>query len=143
MHCLPSLYFYSFRTLKSQLHIWIYGTLVLSFLSFKWIENSTALPSFFSHYFEDLLAMPIFLKTALLFIQNFQKKWREHTILKRDILIITTLTGIYFEWILPRFDERFTNDPLDFIAYAIGSGGFLLFLNQPLKLNLRLKSDRE
>jgi len=118
--------------LKKQMHIWVYGLLILTFLSYKWFESQASLPPFFHSYFEDLLAMPIFLKTALILIQSFSDKWKKNTILKRDIVIITLLTGAYFELILPLFDHRFTNDPIDFLAYSFGSLFFGLLLNKPL-----------
>ncbi|MDP4762079.1 MAG: hypothetical protein NWR97_00380 [Salibacteraceae bacterium] len=85
--------------------------------------------------------MPIFLKTALILIQSFNDKWKKNIILKRDIIIITLLTGAYFELILPVFDHRFTNDPIDLLAYSLGSLFFAFFLNKPLNLKVRLNSN--
>ncbi|MDP4662389.1 MAG: hypothetical protein NWS74_01895 [Salibacteraceae bacterium] len=127
--------------MKKQVNIWIYGLLILAFLSYKWFESRASLPPFFHSYFEDLLAMPIFLKTALILIQSFNDKWKKNIILKRDIIIITLLTGAYFELILPVFDHRFTNDPIDLLAYSLGSLFFAFFLNKPLNLKVRLNSN--
>lgn len=95
---------------------------------------SNSLPTFFHNYFEDLIAVPIVLKTALLSVQLLRKSWRNFVFKRLEIICITALFSIYFEWILPYFNAAFTADHLDLICYGIGAWFYMLILNTPLQL---------
>ncbi|HAW19950.1 MAG TPA: hypothetical protein DCX14_07195 [Flavobacteriales bacterium] len=97
-----------------------------AFLGFKVVEQKAWVPSFFHSYFEDLIAVPIVLFSALLFIRLVLPDQQHYAISKKQILIITTIFVVHFELLMPALSHRFVSDPLDIIAYAIGSTAFWL-----------------
>ncbi len=83
-------------------------------------------PLFFSHYFADLLCMPLLLSSAVLFM-----RW-----LKADaglylsgamILVATLYVSLVFEYVLPLFFQRYTADVWDVGMYGVGGGLFFVF----------------
>lgn len=82
------------------------------------------LPSPFNNYLNDVLCMPIVLKIcqyAIRFLKNNQS-------LQIPFALVLTLTlgyAIYFEWLLPHYDLRYTGDSLDVLLYVIGALFFM------------------
>ena len=83
-------------------------------------------PAFFSHYFADLLCMPLLLSSTVLFM-----RW-----LKADaglylsgamILVGTLYVSLVFECVLPLFFQRYTADVWDVVMYVVGGGLFGVF----------------
>lgn len=83
-------------------------------------------PVFFSHYFADLLCMPLLLSGAALFM-----RW-----LRADaglylsgamILVATLYVSLVFECVLPPFFQRYTTDVWDVVMYGVGGGLFYFF----------------
>lgn len=109
------------------------------FLVYKTYETEIE-SNLLTFYFEDLIALPIILKTALLLIQSISKSWRFYRISLRDLLIITLLFSLYYEGILPILSENFTADWLDLVCYFIGSASFYLILNTPM---IQIKTEHE
>lgn len=63
--------------------------------------------------------MPIVLKIGLFSIRYIKSD--EHIVLPLPLQIITTfLFIIYFEVVLPSYNERYTADILDVAAYSLG-----------------------
>lgn len=114
---------------------WIYIILCLSFIGYKLVEPSYPSIPFFHTYFEDILAIPIILKSALIIINNLSRRYIHYKIKGIDVLIILVFFSIYFEWYLPRVDQRFTADVFDILCYSIGAVFFALKMNQPITLN--------
>lgn len=88
-------------------------------------------PEPFRNYFEDLLALPIILSSALLAIQWFVPGQRGYTLSRIDLLVITLLFSIYFEAVLPVFNPAFTSDGVDVLCYVTGAYLFASYLNRP------------
>lgn len=93
-------------------------------------------PLFFSHYFADLLCMPLLLSCAALFM-----RW-----LKGDpglylsgamILVASLYVSLAFECVLPLFFQRYTADIWDVVMYGVGGGLFFVFQKRllPQKFN--------
>ena len=83
-------------------------------------------PLFFSHYFADLLCMPLLLSCAALFM-----RW-----LKGDpglylsgamILVASLYVSLAFECVLPLFFQRYTAVIWDVVMYGVGGGLFFVF----------------
>lgn len=117
-----------------MLHINTYILLVLSALTYKYFELSDAAIPWFHAYFEDLLAIPLILKTALLTVQLLRTQWRAFTMTGTEIALITILFAIYFEAMLPLFKASYTADPWDLMCYATGAFFYGLWLNKPLAI---------
>lgn len=116
-------------------------------LSFLWVLyvvhlvlkfGQVPVPMFFSHYFADLLCMPLLLSCAVLFM-----RW-----LRADaglylsgamILVATLYVSLVFECVLPLFFQRYTADVWDVVMYGVGGGLFWVFQEWllPIKPNKR------
>jgi hypothetical protein len=95
---------------------------------------------FFHAYFEDILALPIILKSSQLILQRVFKPFRNFTLSAFDIILITAAVSVYFEGYLPTVDTRFTRDYLDIVAYLIGALIFAKWMNFPIP-NIQSKSE--
>ncbi|TDT46268.1 hypothetical protein CLV90_0314 [Maribacter spongiicola] len=77
------------------------------------------IPTLINNYLNDFLCMPIVLKIGLFSIRYIKSD--EHIVLPLPLQIITTfLFIIYFEVVLPSYNERYTADILDVAAYSLG-----------------------
>gem|GEM_PF-560978 len=111
--------------------IWIYGALVVLFFIYKIVEVFHPDLPFAHAYLEDLIAIPLVLKTALLAVQQVRGKWSSYTLSTAEAIVITVLFSAYFEWMLPARNPLFTADVWDVLCYGIGCAFFLLWLNTP------------
>ena len=112
----------------------MYGMLVLIAGCYKVAEQFNASIPLLHAYLEDVLALPIILSTALIAVQYLLPGNRNFVITRRDLLIIIVLFTLYFEGILPYFNENFTSDPVDILCYAVGAWIFQSFMNRPLPI---------
>ncbi len=84
------------------------------------------LPNWIYFYVNDALCMPIVLSFCLLGVRiiksnkNVYLPWR-------SILVLTLFYALYFEWILPKSNPRYTADWIDVLLYALGSFVFYRF----------------
>jgi hypothetical protein len=99
------------------------------FFSYKQVEIYFPSIPFLHSYFEDLIAIPIVLKTAQLIIQVIVPNQRNLKLKLFDIALVTVAFAVYFEWHLPFIDPRFTSDWIDVIAYGSGAIFYSVFLN--------------
>lgn len=67
--------------------------------------------------------MPLVLTICLLVLQ-FIKNNNRITIPIFAIASITLYYILYFEWYLPKINERYTQDPIDGVLYSIGATAF-------------------
>lgn len=90
-----------------------------------------ALPAPLTSYLGDLLALPILLTVAL----AAQRRLGPHppTFVFPDTWLLAAWLGIsvWFEGILPLFAPHAVADPLDVLAYALGTLAFRRWLNRP------------
>jgi len=121
--------------LTQKLDIKIYAVLVMAVLIYKVAEQFYGSIVFFSAYFEDVLALPILLKTSLLIVQYTNKDWSVFLLDRAEVIAIAVVFSIYFEGVLPYFDYRFTADPLDIACYFFGAWFYSTFLNKALVVN--------
>ncbi|MFT4781724.1 MAG: hypothetical protein ACJAZK_002633 [Psychroserpens sp.] len=84
------------------------------------------LPSCVVFYLNDLLCMPIVLSVCLAMVRLYKKANN----LYAPIAIVYGLTffyTVYFEWVLPQINERYTGDLIDICLYFAGATIFLVF----------------
>jgi len=115
--------------------ILIYLGLILLAGLYKVAEFSFGSVPYLNSYFEDLMALPLLLKSSLLVVQYSNQLWSTLVLDKTEIIAITLIFSTYFEAILPYFDLRFTADPLDVPCYFIGAWFYSIFLNKSLVVN--------
>jgi hypothetical protein len=108
-----------------------------AFLGFKAVETNAWIPMLFHSYFEDIIATPIVLFSALLFIRWIFPEHRSYRISTRQIIVVTTLFALHFELVMPAVSNRFVSDPIDILAYVIGSSLFWLIQSDGLIRNVR------
>ncbi|TGE24120.1 magnesium citrate secondary transporter [Hymenobacter aquaticus] len=89
------------------------------------------LPPLVTAYLSDLLAMPVILTLALV----VQRRWvqrRAAFILPDSWLLGAWLyVSVWFELALPLLSSRHVGDPLDAVAYGLGTLFFRQLLNRP------------
>ena len=88
------------------------------------------LPLFANNYLNDLLCMPIVLKICQ-YAVRFIKKDKHINIPVKISLVLTILYALYFEFLLPKFNARYTTDFIDVILYFMGFMFFLWIENEP------------
>lgn len=92
-------------------------------------------PPFFSHYFADLLCMPLLLSSVALFM-----RWLRADVglyLSGGMILVGTLyVSLVFECVLPLFFQRYTADVWDVVMYGVGGGLFGFFQKHFLPIDL-------
>ena len=93
-------------------------------------------PMFFSHYFADLLCMPLLLSGALLFMRWLRADGGLY-LSGAMILVASLYVSLVFECVLPLFFQRYTADVWDVVMYGVGGGLFCVFQKRllPQKFN--------
>ncbi len=90
------------------------------------------------HYLNDLLCMPLVLTLTLFLQRTFTFRDPGHVFTKHQIVLAVLYYSVAFEVVLPQFLPRYTADPLDVLAYALGGWFFYVFINvDPAKKQLR------
>lgn len=83
------------------------------------------------YYLNDLLCMPLVLTFTLFLQRTFTFRNLTHVLSKYQVGIAVLYYSLGFEVILPMFMPRYTPDPLDVLAYALGGWYFYFFINVP------------
>lgn len=90
------------------------------------------------HYLNDLLCMPLVLTLTLFLQRSFTFRDPGHVFTKHQVGIAVLYYSVAFELVLPPFLPRYTADPLDVLAYALGGWFFYVFINvDPARSRLR------
>lgn len=91
------------------------------------------LPNFIQFYINDFLIIPIVL-TCCLFLIRKLKRDITFQISLLNILYLSLLYSIIFEYWLPKFHDRYTSDFIDVVLYFL-SGMVFYFLQKEKKNN--------
>lgn len=82
-------------------------------------QLSLPLSSPINNHLNDLLCMPIVLKICQYAVRCIKRD--EHLTIPIKISVtVTVLYAIYFELLLPKFNDRYTADFIDVVLYFIG-----------------------
>ena len=92
-------------------------------------------PMFFSHYFADLLCMPLLLCLAVL-VMRWVRADTGLYLSSTMILVATLYVSLVFECVLPLFFQRYTADVWDVVMYGVGGGLFCVFQKRLLPRDL-------
>jgi len=88
-----------------------------------------SLPIWINNYVNDFLCMPIVLFLCQLGIRKIKRN--NNIRLSLPIMLSLSLYyAIYFEYFLPKFNLRYTADPLDVFLYFMGTLFFYLMENR-------------
>lgn len=85
---------------------------------------------FIDSYLDCLLCMPLLLTGLLLEHRYLVFKNAAYRLPANEIVLITFVLAVLFEWGFPMLSDAFTADWGDVIAYAVGSFVFWRYLNQ-------------
>jgi len=83
-------------------------------------------PIFLSHYFADLLCMPLLLSVAVIGMR-WVKSLPNLTLNLLMVVCAVLAVGFVFEYWLPQISNRYTADGLDLWMYGVGGGLFWVF----------------
>lgn len=82
---------------------------------------------FLDNYADDFFAMPFIL--TLFLVEQYSWKRRKEPLSISEITLFTFFFAMFFEFIVPMFNENYTKDYWDFLAYSFGSLAFHSFIN--------------
>jgi hypothetical protein len=83
-------------------------------------------PIFLSHYFADLLCMPLLLSVVVIGMR-WVKSLPNLTLNLPMVVCAVLAVGFVFEYWLPQNSKRYTADGLDLLMYGVGGGVFWVF----------------
>jgi len=92
--------------------------------------GSWALPTYVTGYLADLVCMPILL-TLTLVVQRRLTRNLAFTFPDSWLAAAWIYVSVVFEAIVPHWSPRYVPDPLDVVAYALGTLAFRHWLNRP------------
>lgn len=87
------------------------------------------LPWIISNYLNDLLCMPLVLSLSLVIIRILKKDDKLYVPLV-VVVIVTLYYAFHFEWLIPKFNARYTADAIDVALYSFGAFLFYRFQKQ-------------
>lgn len=89
-----------------------------------------ALPDWVNFYVNDFLCMPIVLSLCLAVLRLVKKNETLYVPLS-VVVVLTLYFSVYFEWLMPQTNTRYTSDLIDVALYFIGA---ILFFKLQKKL---------
>lgn len=84
------------------------------------------LPKTIRHYLNDLLCMPLVLSLSLAVIRILKKN-NQLYVPFITVALVTLYYSLHFEWLLPKFNPRYTADAMDVVLYGFGAMLFYKF----------------
>lgn len=88
--------------------------------------------AFWDNYGDPLIFMPIFLHFILWEDRFVRKKGSEYILSWKKCLLWWVIISILVEYFFPKWNEGFTADYFDVLAYGVGTIFYMLFMNRPL-----------
>ncbi len=88
--------------------------------------SHVALPNWVYFYLGDLLCMPFVLSLCLVAVRIIKNDDSLYIPLG-PIIALTAFYALYFEWLLPQYNARYTGDIIDVVMYILGSALFYVF----------------
>lgn len=89
------------------------------------------IPTLFQAYLGDVVSMPIILTLALVAQRRLVAHSGTFVFPDSWLLLAWAYVVVWFELLLPHFSSRSVADPLDVVAYAVGTLAFRHWLNRP------------
>ena len=89
------------------------------------------LPPLLTAYLADLAALPVLLSVALVAQRRLGNHSPAFVFPDSWLLAAWVFVSVWFEVLLPLFSSRAVADPLDAVAYALGTLAFRRWLNRP------------
>ena len=93
--------------------------LFLALLTYMLQKFQVVLPEIVNNYLNDFLCIPIVLKSGQYIIQYIKSDFNLKIPYALQITV-TVFYAIFFEVIVPIFNDRYTGDSLDVVAYFSG-----------------------
>ena len=96
---------------------------IVAFGIFSIQKSGIYLPEILNNYLNDLLCLPLVLGVISFMIRRF-KKDKSFRLPMFFVLLMALYYSIYFEYYLPKVNERYTSDWIDVMLYFVGAVGF-------------------
>lgn len=106
-------------------HPVFYTCVLLASALYVAAKFQVTLPPWMYSYVNDFLCMPIVLGLCLAVLRGLKKK--EIYIPLGIVLGLTSYFSLYFEWLMPQLDARYTGDLIDVFLYFTGAILFFKF----------------
>ena len=94
---------------------------------------------FIHSYLDDVLVLPIVLGIMLLLFRKYIVLDEHYQFPFMYVIASVMLYASVFEYYLPKHSVRFTSDPLDIAAYALGGLFFFFFMNGNAELETQVQ----
>lgn len=110
-----------------RLNLWVLLTCLLAYaINQAWFKTTDL--TFFHWYYNDLLAMPLFLAYANLLIAITGKTDQRITTFK-GVMVLTLFCATLWEGLGPQFIPYATADPIDVLCYVTGATVYYWIVN--------------
>ncbi|OUJ73116.1 hypothetical protein [Hymenobacter crusticola] len=94
------------------------------------LSHWVSFPTYITSYLADLTCMPILL-TLTLVVQRRLTQNLAFIFPSRWLVAAWLYVSVVFEGLVPQWSSRYVSDPLDVVAYALGTLAFRIWLNRP------------
>ena len=88
------------------------------------------IPALLQAYLGDVVSMPLILTLALVAQRRLVARSRTFVFPDSWLLLAWAYVSVWFEALLPYFSNKAVADPLDVVAYAVGTLAFRRWLNR-------------
>ncbi len=112
--------------MKILKHPIFYISMLVAFAIYIAQKFVLPLPNWVYFYVNDFLCMPIVLSLCLATIRIIKRTESLYAPLL-IVLILTTYFTLYFEWLMPKLNTRYTFDKFDIVLYYLGALLFFRF----------------
>jgi len=106
--------------MKILKHPIFYISMLVAFAIYIAQKFVLPLPNWVYFYVNDFLCMPIVLSLCLATIRIIKRTESLYVPLL-IVLILTTYFTLYFEWLMPKLNTRYTFDKFDIVLYYLGA----------------------
>lgn len=118
--------------MKKRLQYYFIFSIILGISVYTASKFSIQLPQFVRFYVNDFLIVPIVLTISLAVIRKVKNN-KTLVISLPNILYVSLLYSVIFEFWLPKFHPRYTFDIIDIVLYFLS--GFVFYFLQKEKVN--------
>lgn len=112
--------------MKILKHPIFYISMLVAFAIYIAQKFVLPVPNWVYFYVNDFLCMPIVLSLCLATIRIIKRTESLYVPLL-IVLILTTYFTLYFEWLMPKLNTRYTFDKFDIVLYYLGALLFFRF----------------
>ena len=96
------------------------GSILIAVTLFFAQKLELPFPNWMYFYVNDFLCMPIVLSLSLAILRRIKKTQTLYVPIP-VLLALTTYFAVFFEWLMPQINSRYTSDRIDISLYFLGA----------------------